>query len=56
MIEIEAGIILNREKIQGMNEIKKKTVPKVLKMRKLTIEEIAERSELSVTEAELQTV
>ena len=56
LIETEARKILN----QGIDLTKKKTAIKLLKMGKLTIEEIAECSELSVTEVEqlagLQTV
>ena len=56
LIETEARRILN----QGRNEMKKKAAIKMLNMGKLTIEEIAECSELSVSEveqlAELQTV
>ncbi len=56
LIETEARKILN----QGIDLAKKKTAIKLLKMGKLTIEEIAECSELSVTEVEqlvgLQTV
>ena len=56
LIETEARTILN----QGRNEMKKIAAIKMLNMGKLTIEEIAECSELSVAEveqlAELQTV
>ena len=56
LIQTEARTILN----QGINETKKKTALRMLKMGKLTIEEIAECSELSVKEVEqlagLQTV
>lgn len=56
LIETEARAILN----QGINETKKKTALKMLKMGKLTIEEISECAELSVSEVEqlagLQTV
>ena len=48
LIETEARKILN----QGINLTKKKTAMKLLKMGKLTVEEIAECSELSVTEVE----
>ncbi len=48
LIETEARKILN----QGIDLAKKKTAIKLLKMGKLTIEEIAECSELSVTEVE----
>ena len=60
LIETEARTILNQGikqgieqgKSQGINETKKKTALKMLKMEKLTIEEIAECSELSVAEVE----
>ena len=56
LIETEARTILN----QGRNEMKKIAAIKMLNMGKLTIEEIAECSELSVAEVEqlteLQTV
>ena len=52
LIETEARTILNQGKSQGINETKKKTALKMLKIGKLTIEEIAECSELSVTEVE----
>ena len=56
LIQTEARTILN----QGINETKKKIALRMLKMEKLTIEEIAECSELSVKEVEqlagLQTV
>ena len=48
LIETEARKILN----QGIDLTKKKTAIKLLKTGKLTIEEIAECSELSVTEIE----
>ncbi|MDE7266530.1 MAG: hypothetical protein K2N89_03585 [Lachnospiraceae bacterium] len=60
LIETEARTILNQGKNQGINETKRKTALRMLKMGKLTIEEIAECSELSVAEVEqlagLQTV
>ena len=72
LIETEARTILNqgikqgiKQGIsqgisQGINETKKKTAIRMLNVGKLTIEEIAECSELSVAEveqlAELQTV
>lgn len=60
LIETEARVILKqgisqgiKQGIsQGVNETKKKTALKMLKMGKLTIEEIAECSELSVEEVE----
>lgn len=68
LIETEARTILNQGikqgikqgKSQGISETKKQTALRMLKMGKLTIEEIAECSELSVAEVEqlagLQTV
>ncbi len=64
LVETEARTILNQGikqgKSQGISETKKKTALKMLKMGKLTVEEIAECSELSVEEVErlagLQTV
>ena len=60
LIETEARIILTQGKNEGISETKKKTALRMLKMGKLTIEEIAECSELSVAEVEqlagLQTV
>ncbi len=64
LIETEARIILNQGikqgKTQGISETKKLTALRMLKMGKLTVEEIAECSELSVAEVEqlagLQTV
>jgi len=64
LIETEARTILNQGikqgKTQGISETKKQTAIRMLKMGKLTIEEIAECSELSVAEVEqlagLQTV
>ena len=52
LIETEARTILNQGKSQGINETKKKTAIRMLNMGKLTIEEIAECSELSVAEVE----
>ena len=52
LIETEARTILNQGKRQGANEAKKEMALKMLKTGKLTIEEIAEYSELSVTEVE----
>ena len=56
LIETEARTILNQGikqgKTQGISETKKLTALRMLKMGKLTIEEIAECSELSVAEAE----
>ena len=60
LIETEARTILNQGKTQGISETKRLTALRMLKMGKLTIEEIAECSELSVAEVEqlkeLQTV
>lgn len=50
LIETEARTILNQGKNQGINEMKKKTALKMLRMGKLTIEEIAECSELNAAE------
>ncbi len=59
-IETSARTILNQGIKQGVSETKKQTALRMLKMGKLTIEEIAECSELSVAEVEqlagLQTV
>ena len=52
MIETSAKAILNQGKNLGINETKKKTALKMLEMKKLTIEEIAECLELSVAEVE----
>lgn len=56
LIETEARTILNQGikqgKTQGISETKKQTALRMLKMGKLTIEEIAECSELSVAEVE----
>ena len=64
LIETEARTILKQGikqgKTQGISETKKQTALRMLKMGKLTVEEIAECSELSVAEVEqlarLQTV
>ncbi len=60
LLETEARMILNRGKAEGRNETKKETALKMLKRGKLTIEEIAEDTGLSVVEVEqlagLQTV
>ena len=60
LIETEARTILNQGKTQGISETKKQTALKLLKRGKMTIEEIAEDTGLSVAEveqlAELQTV
>ena len=60
LIETEARTILNQGKTQGISETKKQTALKLLKRGKQTVEEIAEDTELSVTEVEqlagLQTV
>ena len=48
LIPPEARTILN----QGINETKKKIALRMLKMEKLTIEEVAEYSALSVKEVE----
>ncbi len=64
MLETSARTILNQGiqqgKSQGMQEAKQKTALKMLKMGKLTLEEIAEYSDLSVADVErlagLQTV
>ncbi len=60
LIETEARIILNQGKTQGVSETKKQTALRMLKIGKLTTEEIAEYLELSVEEVErlagLQTV
>jgi len=53
LIETSARTILNQGKNQGIRETKKKTALRMLKMGKLTIEEIAKCSELSVAEVEL---
>ena len=64
LIETEARTILKQGikqgKTQGISETKKQTALKLLKRGKLTVEEIAEDTGLSVTEVEqlagLQTV
>ncbi|EOS38399.1 hypothetical protein C808_02600 [Lachnospiraceae bacterium M18-1] len=60
LIQTEARTILNRGRSQGIDETKKETALRMLKVGKLTIEEIAEYSALSVAEveqlAELQAV
>ncbi len=52
LIQTEARTILNRGKSQGISETKKETALRMLKAGKLTIEEIAEYSALSVKEVE----
>ena len=52
LIETEARTILNQGKSEGISETKKKTALRMLKIGKLTIEEIAECSELSMAEVE----
>ena len=52
LIETEARKILNQGKTQGISETKKQTALRMLKMGKLTIEEIAECSELNIAEVE----
>ncbi len=60
LIETSARTILNQGKSLGISETKKKTALRMLKIGKLTIEEIAEYLDLSVEEVEqlteLQTV
>lgn len=60
LIQTEARTILNRGISQGISETKKETALRMLKMGKLTVEEIAECSALSVAEVEqlanLQTI
>ena len=60
LIETEARTILNQGKTQGISETKKQAALRMLKIGKLTTEEIAECLELSVAEVEqlakLQTV
>ena len=60
LIETEAKTILNQGRRQGIIETKRETALKMLKRGKLTVEEIAEYSGLSVAEVEqlagLQTV
>lgn len=52
LIETEARTILKQGKSQGMNEAKRETALRMLKRGKLTFEEIAEDSGLSVAEVE----
>lgn len=52
LIETETRTILNQGKSQGIRETKKKTALKLLKRGKLTVEEIAEDTELSIPEVE----
>lgn len=52
LIETEARTILNQGISQGISETKRKTALKMLKMKKLTIEEIAECLELRIEEVE----
>lgn len=52
LIETEARTILNQGKTQGISETKKQTALRMLKIGKLTTEEIAEYLELSVEEVE----
>lgn len=52
LIETSARTILNQGRSQGINEAKKDTALRMLKRGKLTIEEIAEDSGLSVEEVE----
>ena len=52
LIQTEARTILNRGISQGISETKKETALRMLKMGKLTVEEIAECSALSVAEVE----
>ncbi len=52
LIQTEARTILNRGISQGISETKKETALRMLKMGKLTVEEIAEYSALSVAEVE----
>lgn len=56
LIETEARIILNQGichgKILGINEAKKKTAVRMLKKGKLSIEDVAECSRLTVEEVE----
>ena len=60
LIETEARTILNQGKTQGISETKKQAALQMLKIGKLTTEEIAEYLELSVEGVErlagLQTV
>ena len=52
LIETEARTILNQGKNQGRDETKKETALRLLKRGKLTVEEIAEDTGLSITEVE----
>ena len=52
LIQTEARTILNRGISQGISETKKETALRMLKAGKLTVEEIAEYSALSVAEVE----
>lgn len=52
LIETEAKTILNQGRHQGIIETKRETALKMLKRGKLTIEEIAEYSGLSIAEVE----
>ena len=52
LIETEARTILNQGRSQGISETKKETALKLLKRGKLTVEEIAEDTGLSVREIE----
>ena len=52
LIETQARTILNQGISQGISETKRKTALKMLKMKKLTIEEIAECLELRIEEVE----
>ena len=60
LIETSARTILNQGKSEGISETKKETALRMLKRGKMTVEEIAEDSGLSVAEveqlAELQSV
>ena len=60
LIETEARTILNQGISQGISETKTQTASKLLKRGKLTVEEIAEDTGLTVAEVEqlagLQTV
>ncbi len=52
LLETSARTILNQGISQGADQAKRKTAVNLLKMRKLTVEEIAECSELTVEEVE----
>ena len=52
LIQTEARAILNRGISHGISECKKEIALRMLKMGKLTVEEIAEYSALSVAEVE----